>query len=172
MSINMIQKEFNSIGDVPKTLLKENKINNHRKKSVNNLDKRLVSRLKLNYRISKQNEEAIKDSSLMNLDIISPCSMKNESEKLFPFKYYFFSIFIKNLSLEKNKLCFSNKFAKVYMFLTQVMDIRNYLLLLKEFNVIRTKFFNQKKLTVIGENNLNIGTNSLMKDTNNLIKDN
>ena len=48
------------------------------------------------------------------------------------------------------------------------MDIRNYLLLQKEFNDFRTKILSQNKLN----GNKNIDADSIFKDMNNLDKDN
>ena len=164
-SIN-IKKKLSSMREMPKIIFKENIIG---KKSIdNNINKRLMSRLEFSHGINKQDEEIVKDSSAMNLNIISNCNTKYIPEKLFPYKYYFFSIFIKNLNLKKNNLCFSEKFAKVYSFLTNVMDIRNYLLLQKEFNDFRTKILSQNKLN----GNKNIDADSIFKDMNNLDKDN
>ena len=169
-SPHMIKKKFNSIKNFPNLSFKEKKI---RQKSIDNFDKKLMNRLSLSHGISKQNEERFKDSSAMNLDIVSPCDTKYASEKLFPYIYYIFSVFIKNLNLNKNKLCFSEKFAKVYTFLTKIMDIRSYLFLIKEFNVLRTKILNQRKINFIKVNrNINTGTDSFFQDIDNLEREN
>ena len=48
------------------------------------------------------------------------------SKKLFPSRYYFYIIFVKNLDVLKKTNCFSKKFSKSYMFITKLLDIYSY----------------------------------------------
>ena len=58
-------------------------------------------------------------------------------KKLFPYKYYLCSIFIKNIDLPKNSIFFTKKFIVVYNFICQLFDISSYLLLQKEFQIMK-----------------------------------
>ena len=58
--------------------------------------------------------------------------------KLFPYKYYLFSIFIKNFDANKESKFFPKKFINVYNFLCQIFDIASYLNLQKEFQIIKS----------------------------------
>ena len=85
--------------------------------------------------------------------------------KLFPSKYYFYSIFIKNLDILKKTKLFSTRFALTYMFISKLMDIYSYLDLIKEFNVFTTYFLNEKNISIIEKNRkINIGDYSFSKN--------
>ena len=59
-------------------------------------------------------------------------------EKLFPYKYYFYSVFIKNLDVShKKKFFFSTKFSKIYIFMSKLFDISTYLTLQREFHNLK-----------------------------------
>ena len=58
-------------------------------------------------------------------------------QKLFPYKYYLCSIFIKNLNASEHNCFFSSRFTKIYAFLCQLFDITTYLLLHREFNLLK-----------------------------------
>jgi hypothetical protein len=58
-------------------------------------------------------------------------------KKLFPYKYYLCSIFIKNLEVKKKSYFFTRKFIAVYNFICQLFDISSYLILQKEFQIMK-----------------------------------
>ena len=94
-------------------------------------------------------------------------SSKYVAKKLFPNKFYFFSSFIKNSTIKKDNCFFDNKFAKVYTFLTQIIDISAYLVLKREFNILKTEFLDDIKRNYIEKNNkINVGAHGFMKDMN------
>ena len=98
-----------------------------------------------------------------NINFISKYVVK----KLFPNRFYFFSSFIKNSSITKNNCFFSNKFAKVYTFLTQIIDISTYLVLIREFNILKTEFMDDKKRNYIEKHyKINVGANNFINDIN------
>ena len=89
--------------------------------------------------------------------------------KLFPYKYYLCSVFIRNLDISHKNYFISSKFAKTYMFLCQLIDITTYLLLQREFNALKT-IFNGKSLNIIEKNKkININSNSFIRDINDCI---
>ena len=80
-------------------------------------------------------------------------------QKLFPFKYYFYSIFIKNINMNSNKsFFFTKKFLNVYNFICQILDISSYLKLQKEFQTIKSTLMEGKYKDLI-ENRQKINVN-------------
>ena len=89
------------------------------------------------------------------------------AKKLFPSRFYFFSSFIKNSTIKKDNCFFDNKFIKVYTFLTKIIDISAYLILKREFNILKTEFLDNKKRNYIEKNNkINVGAQNFIKDIN------
>ena len=92
-------------------------------------------------------------------------------EILFPYKYYLFSVFIKNLNISKKNTLFSPRFSKIYIFLCQLIDITTYLLLQREFNALK-KIINDKKIPLIDKNKkINVNSKNFIGDINNCIGD-
>ena len=63
-----------------------------------------------------------------------------EKKKLFPYKYYLCSIFIKSIDFSNNPFFFTKKFIVVYNFICQLFDISSYLILQKEFQIMKSTF--------------------------------
>ena len=59
-------------------------------------------------------------------------------KKLFPYKYYLCSIFIKNINISKKPIFFTRKFIAVYNFICQLFDISSYLILQREFQILKS----------------------------------
>jgi hypothetical protein len=92
-------------------------------------------------------------------------------QKLFPYRYYFFSFFIKSIDISKKKYIFSSRFAKIYSFLSLLFDIKTYLLLHKEFNILK-KILGEKNVYLIEkEQKININSISFMHDINDCIEE-
>ena len=90
-------------------------------------------------------------------------------EKLFPYKYYLCSVFIRNLDISKKQYIISSRFAKIYIFLFQLIDITTYLSLLREFNALKS-IFNDKSLNIIEKNKkININSSTFLKDISHCI---
>jgi hypothetical protein len=90
-------------------------------------------------------------------------------QKLFPYKYYLFSIFIRNLNTPKENFFFSSRFLKIYTFLCQLFDITTYLSLQREFNALK-QIINKKGVTLIEKNRkININSNNFMKEISDCI---
>ena len=79
------------------------------------------------------------EKNKLNNIIIKPKSKTQYVKiKLFPYKYYLCSIFIKNIDLSKNStIFFTKKFIVVYNFICQLFDISSYLILQKEFQIMK-----------------------------------
>ena len=86
---------------------------------------------------------------------------------LFPYRYYLCSIFIKRVDITKKSICFSKKFKIVYNFLSQLLDISSYIILEKEFEIMKNILLVDKYRDLLGNNkkiNINdIGFNTNMK---------
>ena len=91
-------------------------------------------------------------------------------EKLFPYKYYFFSVFARKIDISKNSIFFSRKYAKVYTFLCQLIDITAYISLQKEFNILK-KVLISKNINIAGKyQKININEPAFIQDINDCIE--
>ena len=92
------------------------------------------------------------------------------ANKLFPFKYYFCAIFVKNIDISKHRFCMSRKFIKVYSFLSQLFDISSYCVLQREFNTVKTALFDEQNIKLIEKTSkINVNSQSFMRDMNDCI---
>ena len=86
-------------------------------------------------------------------------------KQLFPSRYYFYIIFIKNLDVLKKTKCVSKKFSRAYIFLTKLLDINSYFDLIRQFNVFKTCLLNEHNLDYIETTKkINIGEFDFMKN--------
>ena len=137
-----------------------NLVNNTSKQNLMPIDQNFKS--KVNFAKTKINNKELKNSQ-----IVKP--KQYIKEKLFPYKYYFFSVFIKNLQVSSENIFFSSKFAKIYTFLCQLFDIATYISLQREFNALKT-IFNEKSIQLIEKNQkININSNNFIKEINQCI---
>ena len=148
-----------------------NRNNNHINPQKNNNNNRLNFHM-MDF-IKKQSSDLIseKDNSLKKKDshrhslnkesyTITPSSIKQyEKKRLFPFKYYLFSIFIKNMGLKQKSCCFTRKFIVVYNFICLLFDISSYLVLQKEFQIMKNTMAEGKYKDIL-ETNKKINVNS------------
>ena len=139
-------------------------INNASNQNLMSIDAAYISNINLektNNKNSKLPSESIKPQKVYI------------KQKLFPYKYYFFSVFIKNLNASKENLLFNQRFAKIYAFVCQLFDITTYLSIQREFIAIKKTYFDEKTINIIEKNKkININNNNFMKDINNCIEDN
>ena len=86
-------------------------------------------------------------------------------KKLFPFRYYLCSFFMKNINVTKKSIFFSENFIIVYNFVCKLMDISSYLMLLKEFQILKNTMIMKKYKTVIeNRKKININNKSFRKE--------
>ena len=96
-----------------------------------------------------------------------PVKSRYVVKKLFPNRFYFFSSFIKNSNIKKSSCFFDNKFTKVYTFLAQMIDISTYLLLKREFDILKVEFLDDKKRNYLEKNKkINVGAHTFIRDIN------
>ena len=91
--------------------------------------------------------------------------------RIFPYRYYLFSTFIKTMDISKfHHTCFSRRFIKVYKFISQLFDISSYLVLQREFNVLKNYIFKGNDLHIIEQDKkIDVNDHSFMKNINNCI---
>ena len=86
---------------------------------------------------------------------------------LFPFRYYLCSIFIEKRNISKS-IFFSEKFRIIYNFLRQLLDISYYIILEKEFEIMKNALIEDKYRDIMEHNKkinvIDIGFNSNMKE--------
>ena len=70
-------------------------------------------------------------------------------KQLFPYKYYLYSIFIKNIDISNRTFCFTKKFIVVYNFICQLFDISSYLILQREFQTMKNTVIEEKQRNII-----------------------
>ena len=93
---------------------------------------------------SEQNDQRSLNNRLLDI------SHKRYIRKsLFPYKYYLCSIFIKNIKTSKKYFCFTKKFITVYNFVCQLFDISSYLVLQREFQIMKNTLMVKKYKNII-----------------------
>jgi hypothetical protein len=150
-----------------------NNLNMSNKNLVNNTQKRKSFELnttKNNFILNdnnKKNNENNKNIGLsLKINLTNNTANVNNitnKKKIFPYKYYFFSIFIIDVNKIKGNSFFSSQFSKIYLFLCQLFDITTYFLLNREFNALKAMY---------NENNVNINLLETNRKENNYIKSN
>ena len=123
---------------------------------------------------NKMEENSMKMNVIKNRKSFKTNSTDSLREKpLFPYKYYLFSVFVKNLNISKKNSFFSSRFAQIYLFFCQLFDITTYLSLLREFNALK-KVFNEKNVNTFQKNNnkkLKVSINHFIKEICEVIED-
>ena len=98
--------------------------------------------------ISNKNEN--KDSKNMNRQLLKTFFRTQYIRKsLFPFKYYLCSIFIKNFDPKRNYCFLSKKFVVVYDFICQLFDISSYLILQREFQIMKNTILEKEQRNIL-----------------------
>ena len=84
--------------------------------------------------------------------------------KLFPYKYYLCSVFIKNINISKGNFLFSARFAKVYTFLCQLFDVTTYISLQREFSVLKNSLSEKNIKLIENYNKINVNSKNFLKE--------
>jgi hypothetical protein len=86
-------------------------------------------------------------------NLVAPPNIKSKThyikKKLFPYKYYLCTIFIKNIDISKRSFFFTKKFIVVYNFICQLFDISSYLILQREFQTMKNTVIEEKHRDII-----------------------
>ena len=167
ISINKKRNRNLSISNINKNLKSSSKFVSIRKSNLNNMSNQHLILTDTYKKKDIYQEEKAKNKNqykyLSEMHI-----MKNNNivirGKLFPFKYYFCSVFIKNLDISKNNLFVSARFAKVYTFICQLFDITTYLKLQREFNVLKNSLSENKIKLIENNDKINVNSKNFLKD--------
>ena len=91
--------------------------------------------------------------------------------RLFPYKYYLCTIFIKNLTFKKKSIFFSKKFIDVYNFICQLIDISSYLILQREFEILKNTLMIGKQRDILeNKQKINVNDHSFQIDMKECLK--
>ena len=124
-----------------------------------------------NLNVVNQNKEQEQEQDDYINQIVYVHNKDQSVKKLFPYRYYLFSEFIKNIDISQYyRCCFSKKYTKVYKFIGKLFDISSYLILQREFSIIKNYIFKQKELNMIEKDvKINLNDHSFMRDINDCI---
>ena len=139
-SSRITNKKINNLNLSNKNLV----TNTQKRKSfeLNSTNKNFISNENTN-KINKSTDLCLKKNFTNNSNNIN---YTTNNKNIFPYKYYLFSIFIKDVNKSKGNIFFS-KFSKIYLFLCQLFDISTYFLLNREFNALKA-MYNEKNLNI------------------------
>ena len=142
-----ISKFFNNTLNAPSP-------ENNKNKNKNIKKYRFSQQIQVNKINSKNNDN--------NNNINKNKSLNSKSRyvktTLFPYKYYLCSIFIKNIDFSKKPIFFTKKFISVYNFICQLFDISSYLILQREFEIMKNTIMVDKDKDIL-ENRQKINVN-------------
>ena len=143
--------------------ISENYFKNLNMLSLSNINKRHKNE-------NKPYKEIFHNSAInyhFSLNSVPLSSVRYVTKQLFPYRYYFFSSFCKNSNIKKNNCFVSDKFTKVFKFLSQIIDISTYIYLQREFNILKAEFLDEKKISIIEKNKkINVGAQGFMRNIN------
>ena len=139
-SSRITNKKINNLNLSNKNLV----TNTQKRKSfeLNSTNKNFILNENTN-KINKSTDLCLKKNFTNNSNNIN---YTTNNKNIFPYKYYLFSIFIKDVNKSKGNIFFS-KFSKIYLFLCQLFDISTYFLLNREFNALKA-MYNEKNLNI------------------------
>ena len=121
--------------------------------------------LPFNDLISKNENKDLKDMDKQLLKTIFRTHYIKKS--LFPFKYYLYSIFIKNFDPKKNYCFLSKKFVGVYDFICQLFDISSYLILQREFQIMKNTVLEKEQRNILEKSQkVNVNDHSFQYEMN------
>ena len=88
-----------------------------------------------------------------------------KSQKLFPYKYYLCASFLRNIDYTKKSIFFPNKFLYVYTFICNLVDISSYLILQREFEILKNTFIMDKHRSIVeSSKKINVNSHSFNND--------
>ena len=169
-------------------------LNQYSKASNNNITSTLNRGTNNIFPLLSNNKLTVKNSSKQSIILNEPIPILNSSmlnnnnkliqqkkekekrimirEKLFPYKFYFYSVFVKNLDISNKNFFFSAKFSKIYIFLSRLFDITTYLSLQREFNILK-KILKDKQLNAIEHyEKINVNSPTFLSELNDCIEKN
>ena len=142
-----INKKLNSSKD-------NNVINNNINANIKNIEslfsnKSNILLSNIHYDDDSNSKSEQNDQRSLNNRILDVSHKQYIRKSLFPYKYYLCSIFIKNINTSKNNIFFTKKFIAVYNFVCQLFDISSYLVLQREFQIMKNTLMIKKYKNII-----------------------
>ena len=147
--------------------------NNNFKININNINNNPIDDIfsvksnemlsNINQIVKDNNSNSIIDNDKKNTNKTILKKKTNNSyikKPLFPYRYYLCTIFIKNIEITNNYLFFTKKFAVVYNFICQLFDISSYLILQKEFEIMKNTILVEEYRNIL-ENRQKINVNDI-----------
>ena len=122
---------------------------NYFKNKINDITNSPFENIKIKNDYSSQNNKSLNNITLSNRKSQTHYIKK----KLFPYRYYLFSIFIKNIDNSKKSFFFTKKFIVVYNFICQLFDISSYLILQREFQTMKHTVMKERHRNIIEKKN-------------------
>ena len=156
--IDQISDNRHNKSPISNNIFSITKFENLMKSKKHSTYEKSISKLKGNQNFGRYNIKTnVRNSDIVNKRYINTL--------LFPYRYYLFSVFIKNNSILEKKNCFfSRKFMEVYKYFAKIVDIKTYLKLQKEFYIFKTEILDAQKLnTIERERKMNINDRLLIK---------
>ena len=155
---------FNNSIEINDNISGENKKMNVNSNAISNIEDNFInknndiSNMPFNYSINSKNKLGIKDRKNTNnaKRIFKIKKTSYIKKSLFPYKYYLCTIFIKNFDINKKSLFFPQKFIIVYNFICQLFDISSYLILQKEFQIMKNTMLVEYKDIVEKGDKINV----------------
>ena len=173
--INNIIVKRNSIKHITLPKLNNNiNLNNNNNKEIkgnknNDISSSHSSKLNLGKIFNLEDQDKIPNNNSIKI-------LKNKTiykKTLFPFKYYLCSTFMKNLGISKKSIFFTENFVVVYNFVCQLIDISSYLMLQKEFQILKnTLIISKYKPVIENTKKININDESFDMDINECLQSN
>ena len=166
-------KENHSKTSTPnKKLISNTNIKNNNKNKSNGNSQTNSNSLNFNFEELFIDKTSQSGNSIFKKDNSSELNKSNKSnlmsqrskryyvqKKLFPYKYYLCSIFIRTGNSKKKSCFYTRKFIVVYNFICQLFDISSYLILQKEFQIMKNKIIVGKYKDLL-ESNQKINVNA------------
>ena len=191
---NNITINKNSKCEYIENIIEKNNTNNNFNNSINYNNRTLNKKTKSSK--SSLNEENFIQKSSKNMPLINSINIHsiepfkiiephkiykyNHTYKptkfLFPFYYYFCDVIFDNLVNPKKFLNFSRKYFTIYNFMCQVYDISSHVVLIKQFNILKSilkeKFENDEIFIAKLYNKININNNRVIESLGDEFKHN
>ena len=144
---NKIGRSFNN-----SLVLDKNKILNKNIHNINLFKNKSndLSNLQFNNRNTKidYNSQNNKNTD-NNIFLNTKPKIRYIKQIIFPYKYYLYSIFIKNCNDSKKAHFITKKFTVVNNFISQLFDISSYLILQREFQTMKNTIIGEKQRSII-----------------------
>ena len=177
-SINLVRNSVNKYNN--STLFKDDVINerssqkiniNNKPGVANSLNKlNMFSNYYSNEIENNNNNKILKKEIDIRKSINSIFHNNLNKQKLFPICYYFMDFMLDRLIHPKKFFCISEKYLIVYNFMNQLYDISTYILLYKQFQLLKI-YLNHKQSQIMNEYiKMNVNSIEFMKNLNNVLR--